>query len=281
MTAAAPAAPTSPSRALFAALADKDMAAAFANADPSERPTLVAISRTFRDHSGAVALAKLQREANNPHQPPMVRALVAAALPWAKAQSGVSGRRANGTVPRARRKDGRPEHAASTDSSDQSERAKPVTDRSDHEDDAVLPMRSRCIALGCGLEPSRADQQRGDGLCQECRELSRPGLDVRTTATRAQKLQTWCRYIAANYPRALPTLRALYKTAQSQADKNIIADEGRRLTPEEEPAAETPCQTCGLHRSTRDTQQGDNGQCRRCHTLENAPVSSGVLHARA
>lgn len=140
-----------------------------------------------------------------------------------------------------------------------------------------------CVALGCNIEPSRADRAHRDGLCQECRELGRPGIELPENATRAQMIESLCAYIHQHYPRALDHLRTEWSRYSSQADRDTVAAwvAANAAEPAERPT--TPelaaCQTCGEDRAPRDVRHlsADDGQCAGCRALtESTPALASV-----
>ncbi|MGJ7905332.1 hypothetical protein ACOQFL_02490 [Actinopolyspora sp. H202] len=127
-----------------------------------------------------------------------------------------------------------------------------------------------CIALGCQLITSHADLRVGDGLCEECRDVGRPGLDVSATASHTQMIEARCAYLAEYYPYPTKHLRTLWQQA-NQADRDTIAQWVTTNLPTEQAAAPselTPCEQCGTRRNPRDLARvnTDDGECRACRT---------------
>ncbi|MBQ0927554.1 hypothetical protein [Saccharopolyspora endophytica] len=158
-------------------------------------------------------------------------------------------------------------------------------ERPDPRTTAVRDGGRPCVALGCNIEPSRADRAHRDGLCQECRELGRPGIQVPDNATRAQAIEALCAYIHQHYPRALKHLRTEWSRYSHQTDRDTVAAwaAANASEPAEQPAAPelAACQTCGEDRSPRDVRHlpADDGQCAGCRALESAPALSVVPSA--
>ena len=150
-------------------------------------------------------------------------------------------------------------------------------ERPDPRTTAVRDGGRPCVALGCNIEPSRADRAHRDGLCQECRELGRPGIQVPDNATRAQAIEALCAYIHQHYPRALDHLRTEWSRYSAQADRDTVAAwvtaNATERPAAEQPAAPelAPCATCGTERVPRDVrwQDVDDGQCANCRRLDN------------
>ncbi|MEY8042631.1 hypothetical protein AB8O55_24765 [Saccharopolyspora cebuensis] len=144
-----------------------------------------------------------------------------------------------------------------------------------------------CVALGCNLMPSAADRTHRDGLCQECRELDRPGVEVPESATRAQMIEALCAYIHQHYPRALDHLRREWSRYSNAADRATVAAWVEAHTdPDAEPPAAPAlagCQTCGDDRSPRDLRHlaADDGQCAGCRALESDPAPAVTPSATA
>ena len=95
------------------------------------------------------------------------------------------------------------------------QRDRPVWDGPDH-DRAAVPGLRGAACIGCKLERTRADRANPDGLCIHCRE---GGL------TRELVIQRSCALIAdANPgPRAIELLRAAWKRAARDDDRNVIS----------------------------------------------------------
>ncbi|GAA2798907.1 hypothetical protein [Saccharopolyspora taberi] len=160
-------------------------------------------------------------------------------------------------------------------------------ERPDPRKTAVRDGGRPCVALGCNLIPSVADRAHRDGLCQECRELGRPGVELPEGATRAQAIEALCAYIHQHYPRALDHLRTEWGRYGSQADRDTVAAWVQANTTEPAEQSTAPelaaCQTCGEDRSPRDVRRlsADDGQCAGCRALESAPALSAVPSATA
>ncbi|NYH77156.1 hypothetical protein FHR84_000470 [Actinopolyspora biskrensis] len=129
-------------------------------------------------------------------------------------------------------------------------------------DPRATPAREgeRCIALACNLVTSHADAHQGDGLCEECREVGRPGLTAPTVTAR-------CAYIAEYYPYPTKHLRELWQHS-TQNDRDAITRWVAENMPTEHANSHelSPCEHCGNYRSPRDTAHvnADDGACRRC-----------------
>ncbi len=157
----------------------------------------------------------------------------------------------------------------------------------DYDNAAKYPVRGRpCIALGCNIEPSSADRAHGDGLCQECRELGRPGIAVPDNATRTQAIGALCAYVHQHYPRALDHLRAEWGRYSDPADRDTVATWVAANVPQSAEDTAAPelsvCQTCGEQRRPRDVRHlpADDGECAECRSLvDSVPSLASVPSA--
>ena len=157
-------------------------------------------------------------------------------------------------------------------------------DRPDPRATAVRDGGRPCVALGCALIPSVADRTHRDGLCQECRELDRPGIELPEAATRTQAIEALCAYIHQHYPRALDHLRTEWRRYPAQTDRETVAAWVKANTAEQPATSElAACQTCGDHRRPRDIRHldADDEQCAGCRALESAPARPAVPSAAA
>ncbi|MEB3371300.1 hypothetical protein [Saccharopolyspora mangrovi] len=143
-----------------------------------------------------------------------------------------------------------------------------------------------CVALGCHVEPSRADRQQRDGLCQECREAGRPGIEAPEDANPAQMIEALCAYIWQNYPAALDHLRREWTRCSSDADRATVAAWVKANVPElpAEPVSVpefAACATCAAARGPRDLRQqpADDGQCASCRTLDDTAPEKMITPA--
>lgn len=144
-----------------------------------------------------------------------------------------------------------------------------------------------CVALGCHVEPSRADRQQHDGLCGECRDAGRPGIQVPDDANRAQMLEALCAYIWEHYPAALNHLRQEW-ARHTGTDRDTIAAWVTTHVPDTDKETAkvvqlAACATCAAERGPRDLRQqpADDGQCASCRTLDNPPAPENAATASA
>lgn len=93
----------------------------------------------------------------------------------------------------------------------------------DYDDAAKHPARGRCLV--CNVEPSECDRRQRDGLCEDCRERGRPGLDVLpVNASRATRIRAVCAYRLAHAPHPLRALRAEWTRYTRDEDRRVIED---------------------------------------------------------
>ncbi|GAB3686656.1 hypothetical protein GCM10027597_38820 [Saccharopolyspora tripterygii] len=144
-----------------------------------------------------------------------------------------------------------------------------------------------CVALGCHVEPSRADEsEHSDGLCGECRDAGRPGIQTPDDTTHEQAIEARCAYIWDHYPAALDHLRREWARCRSEADRATVAAWVKSHVPDPpaEPlsAPELPaCATCAAERGPRDLRQqpADDGQCASCRTLDHTAPEKMIIPA--
>lgn len=101
---------------------------------------------------------------------------------------------------------------------------RPIGYELDYDLAALHPIKgSPCVV--CWLERSRADHNRTDGLCGECRDAGHPGIPALPAGhTRADAVRARCQYIADTDTTGrggLPTLRAEYRRANA-GDRAVI-----------------------------------------------------------
>ncbi len=107
----------------------------------------------------------------------------------------------------------------------------------DYDDAAKHPARGRCVS--CNVEPSETDRRQRDGLCEECRERGRPGLQVLPVdASRADRIRAVCAYRYANAPHPVAALRTEWARYSRSEDQLIVEDwVSRNVPPVERRAA--------------------------------------------
>jgi hypothetical protein len=110
-------------------------------------------------------------------------------------------------------------------SDDREPSGRPIGYELDYDLAALHPVRGT-TCLSCGLERTRADQGRADGLCGECRDAGHPGIPALPAGhTRADAVRARCQFIAESDTTGqggLPTLRAEYRRAGA-ADRAVIS----------------------------------------------------------
>ncbi|MEV4734716.1 hypothetical protein [Saccharopolyspora sp. NPDC049426] len=166
----------------------------------------------------------------------------------------------------------------------------PVAQDRERRDPRRTPVRGNgrpCVALGCHVEPSRADaSEHSDGLCGECRDAGRPGIQAPDDATHEQAIEALCAYIWDNYPAALDHLRREWARCSSDADRATVAAWVKANVPE--PPAQpvsvpelATCATCAAERGPRDLRQqpADDGQCASCRALDGAAPERMIILA--
>lgn len=94
----------------------------------------------------------------------------------------------------------------------------------DYDRAAIHPQRgTSCVT--CFIERPAADWRNSadDGLCDDCREDGRPGINTNDDAHRADQIRARCAYIAEHYPNAARALmRADWRQATTSADRDEI-----------------------------------------------------------
>ncbi|GAA3357882.1 hypothetical protein [Saccharopolyspora gregorii] len=100
----------------------------------------------------------------------------------------------------------------------------------DYDDAAKHPARGRCLV--CNVEPSECDRRKRDGLCEDCRERGRPGLEeLPVNASRADRIRAVCAYRVAHDPHPLRALRAEWSRYSRDDDRRIVEDWVSRNVP--------------------------------------------------
>ncbi|WP_406690529.1 hypothetical protein REH65_32320 [Saccharopolyspora sp. ID03-671] len=140
-------------------------------------------------------------------------------------------------------------------------------ERPDPRQTAVAGNGRPCVAVGCHVEPSRADRQHQDGLCQECRDADRPGIQVPENASRAQRIEALCAYIWQHYPGGLDHLRREWARYSSETDRATVATWVKTHVPKAIPDL-TTCEQCPSVRQIR------NGLCLDCRRLDEEDMPS-------
>lgn len=223
-----------------------------ANADPRLQRVIVDCAAIVRDPRQKVAEAKIRHYYDRHAGDPEAQAIIAACAPKVAKQPPRSAPNhaprassprlvgktidENGTPVRTRRTRPEPNRRPTTGRyvtttaavDDNRHRPAPITgDRRDYDRDVVrIPARGCCIALGCNLELSLSDRAKRDGLCSECRELGRPGIelpaDLSAPEARAQAIHALAAYFWQHYPQPLKRCRALWHRLNAR-DKATLA----------------------------------------------------------
>ncbi|MDA3644387.1 hypothetical protein LZ318_30755 [Saccharopolyspora indica] len=129
-----------------------------------------------------------------------------------------------------------------------------------------------CVVFGCNVFPSVADRAHRDGLCEECRELGRPGIAVPDGATRTEMIEALCGYLAEHYPHAREHLRREWQRFTAQADRDTVAAWVTANLPDDDAESAPGC-PCGGIRQVR------NGLCVDCRQLDTDPTVTAAIAA--
>lgn len=121
----------------------------------------------------------------------------------------------------------------------------------DYDDAAKHPARGRCVS--CNVEPSEIDRRKRDGLCEECRDRGRPGLQVLPVdASRADRIRAVCAYRYAHAPHPVAALRTEWARYSRSEDQLIVEDWVSRNVPAAERRAAAEPVTLPTPRTAAD-----------------------------